>query len=200
MTTFATLLIRSFAARTAVSGMTAGLFIALAGTAAPAWAADAAVAVKPAAKTAKKSPTAATKKSPPADLPLTAATEEQISAAGWVYYGEYECEFKQVVQIKASEQHPAYVDLQFGKSSYLMKPVLSSTGAIRLEDVKGQTLMVQIASKSMLLNVRTGSRLVDACVGESHRAAMLAAKQTVALEFATPSTLPTATAAAQPAP
>ena len=38
-----------------------------------------------------------------------------------------------------------------------MKPVLSSTGAIRLEDVRGETLMVQIASKSMLLNVKTRS-------------------------------------------
>ena len=45
-----------------------------------------------------------------------------------------------------------------------MKPVLSSTGAIRLEDVHGETLMVQIASKSMLLNVKTARRIVDECV------------------------------------
>jgi len=94
-----------------------------------------------------------------------------------VYYGEYFCDFKQTVQIKASEKHPAYVDLRFGPSTYLMKPVLSSTGAVRLEDVKGTTLMVQIASKSMLLNVKTGTRLVDECVCPKQRELIEAARQ-----------------------
>ena len=60
----------------------------------------------------------------------------------------------------------------------LMKPVLSSTGAVRLEDVKGTTLMVQIASKSMLLNVKTGTRLVDECVCPKQRELIEAARQT----------------------
>jgi hypothetical protein len=62
------------------------------------------------------------------------------------------------------------------KSVYVMKPVLSSTGAIRLEDVRGETLMVQIAAKSMLLNVKTGHRIVDACVSPKQRELMEAAK------------------------
>jgi hypothetical protein len=41
---------------------------------------------------------------------------------------------------------------------------LSSTGALRLEDVKGQTLMLQIAHKSMLMDVKIGQRLVDDCM------------------------------------
>ena len=108
------------------------------------------------------------------------ATPEQISASERVYYGEYDCDFKQVVQITASERHPSYVELRFAKNSYLMKPVLSSTGAVRLEDVKGQTLLIQIASKSMLMNVKTGVRLVDACVSPSQRVAMDAAKAAAA--------------------
>jgi hypothetical protein len=52
-----------------------------------------------------------------------------------------------------------------------MKPVESQTGAIRLEDVKGETLVVQIAAKSMLLNVKTGQRLLDGCVSDKHREA-----------------------------
>ena len=47
---------------------------------------------------------------------------------------------------------PGYAELRFGKSVYVMKPVASETGAIRLEDVKGETLVIQIANKSMLLN------------------------------------------------
>ena len=38
-----------------------------------------------------------------------------------------------------------------------------------LEDVKGETLMVQIASKSMLLNVKTRHRIVDACISQRQR-------------------------------
>jgi hypothetical protein len=54
--------------------------------------------------------------------------------------------------------------------------VLSSTGAVRLEDVRGEALMVQIAAKSMLLNVKTGQRIVDACVSPKQRELMEAAK------------------------
>jgi hypothetical protein len=110
------------------------------------------------------------------------ATPEQVSASERVYYGEYDCDFKQVVQITASDRHPSYVELRFAKNSYLMKPVLSSTGAVRLEDVKGQTLMIQIASKSMLMNVKTGTRLVDACVSPSQRVAIDSAKAAPATE------------------
>jgi hypothetical protein len=47
-----------------------------------------------------------------------------------------------------------------------MKPVASATGAVRLEDTKGSTLLVQIPYKSMLLNTRTGQRIVDSCKSE----------------------------------
>lgn len=187
----------------------AGLCIAAfsAGTA-PALAAEPAVAAKPSVKVAAspatsssvKAKTAPKKAALPADLPPEPANDAQRSAAERVYYGEYQCEFKQVVDIKPSEQHPAYVDLRFAKSSYLMKPVLSSTGAIRLEDVKGQTLMVQITSKSMLLNVKSGSRLVDDCVGERHRAEILAAKQRADLAEQQSSPGNSISAAATPTP
>ena len=47
---------------------------------------------------------------------------------------------------------------------------------IRLEDVKGETLMVQIASKSMLLNTMTARRIVDECISPKHRELIEAAK------------------------
>jgi hypothetical protein len=113
-----------------------------------------------------------------------AATPEQADAAERVYYGVYDCEFNQKVDIGKSARHASYVDVKSGKSAWLMKPVLSSTGAIRLEDVKGETLMVQISSKSMLLNVKTARRIVDDCVSEGQRASIEAARVAKAEEAA----------------
>lgn len=123
-------------------------------------------------------------------LPVTAhlvvpdATPDQVQAAELVYYGVYECEFKQTIHIVQSPTHPAYVDVSHGKSSWLMKPVLSSTGAVRLEDVRGETLMVQIAAKSMLLNVKVGQRIVDDCISPRQRELVEAAKAAKAAELA----------------
>lgn len=138
---------------------------------------------QPAAKAQPKVKTKAPVKAPaPIELPPDPASEEQIAAAERVFHGDYQCEFKQMVHIKPSEKHPSYVDLKHGSSAYLMKPVLSSTGAIRLEDVRGHTLMVQIASKSMLMNVKSGTRLLDGCVCPKQRELMDAAMQAAELE------------------
>lgn len=122
---------------------------------------------KPAAKTARKPTRPA--KAPVVEYVPEAAGSEQIDAAERVYYGVYECEFNQKVDIRSSAKYPSYVDVHSGKSVYLMRPVLSSTGAIRLEDIKGEMLMVQIASKSMLMNVKTARREVDDCVSPAQR-------------------------------
>jgi hypothetical protein len=53
--------------------------------------------------------------------------------------------------------------------TWTMKPVLSHTGALRLEDVKGRMLMLQIANKSMLMDTQIGQRVVDNCVHEKQR-------------------------------
>lgn len=159
-----------------LSSLLIGLSVAALLIAPAAYAADArqttpSTVRKPAKVAAKPKAVAA-----PVEVAPEPASPEQVSASERVYYGAYECDFQQVVHITASERHSSYVDLRFAKNRYLMKPVLSSTGAIRLEDVKGQTLMIQIASKSMLMNVKTGTRLVDACVSPSQRVAIDAAK------------------------
>ena len=125
----------------------------------------------PAKVVKKTSPKVVAEPAPPA-----AAAPEQVDAAERVFYGTYDCEFKQSIDIVASPKYPSYVDVKHGKADYLMKPVLSSTGAIRLEDVRGDTLMVQIASKSMLLNVKTAQRIVDDCVSPKQRELIEAAK------------------------
>ena len=151
-----------------LSALALALTVSICGLAA----AQTAAPTKPAAKVAKK----------PAAKPVVAAyvppdaSAEQIEAADRVYYGQYDCEFNQTVQISADPKYPAYVEVKHLKSEYRMKPVVSSTGAIRLEDTRGETLMVQIANKSMLLNVKTGHRVVDDCVSPKQRELIAAAK------------------------
>jgi len=137
---------------------------------------------KPAAKPAAKG------KAAPAPVALTVpdAQPEQVKAAELVYYGPYECEFQQTVNITQSPKYSGYVDVKHGAKAWLMKPVLSSTGAIRLEDVRGETLMVQIASKSMLLNVKSAQRIVDDCVSPKQREMIAEAKAAKAAAEAAP--------------
>ena len=122
----------------------------------PALAQTAPAAVKPAAKAVAKAVTPPAPKRP--DMIIPDAYPEQVKAAEMVYYGKYECEFNQTVDIEQSPKYSSYVTVKHNKGEWLMKPVLSSTGAIRLEDVRGETLMVQISTKSMLLNTTRRTR------------------------------------------
>ena len=101
-----------------------------------------------------------------AEPPLPAAEGEQLAAAAMTHFGDYQCEQSKSVQVAMNPKFDGYVDVLFGKQRWTMKPVLSSTGALRLEDVKGQTMMLQIAHKSMLMDVKVGRRIVDECMHE----------------------------------
>ena len=152
---------------------------------APAVAADPAAkpAAKPGAKVLEK---VKGKLSPPPVFTVPDAEPDQVKAAELVYYGPYDCEFQQTVNITQSQKYSGYVDVKHGAKAWLMKPVLSSTGAIRLEDVRGETLMVQIASKSMLLNVKSAQRIVDDCVSPKQREMIAEAKAAKAAAEAAP--------------
>ncbi len=151
-------------------------------------AASAAAADAPAKPAAKSTKPAAKGKAAPAPAVFTVpdAQPDQVKAAELVFYGPYDCEFKQTVNITQSPKYSGYVDVKHGAKAWLMKPVLSSTGAIRLEDVRGETLMVQIASKSMLLNVKSAQRIVDDCVCAKQREMMAEANAAKAAAQAGP--------------
>ncbi|MGM9479898.1 hypothetical protein ACS5PN_01750 [Roseateles sp. NT4] len=119
-------------------------------------------AAKPAAKAAKPAP--AKKALPPPEPVLVDADEAQLAAAERAYLGDYACEFKETVLIEKHPKVAGYINVVWKKQVFTMKPVLSSTGALRLEDVTGRTLMIQIANKSMLLDTKIGQRLIDDCV------------------------------------
>lgn len=104
-------------------------------------------------------------------LPLPEASVEQLQAAERVLIGRYECEFGKRVSVDRNDKNKGYFNLKLGNQAWVMKPVLSNTGAIRLEDVKGAALLIQILTKSMLMDVKAGRRMVDGCVHEVQRAA-----------------------------
>lgn len=129
----------------------------------------------PAAKAAATKPAASKKatksaaKAPAGPPPLPAAPGEQLAAASMTHFGTYGCEFSQTIEVGLNAKNDGYIDVRFGKQAWIMKPVLSSTGALRLEDVKGRVLMLQIANKSMLMDTQAGRRMVDECLHEKQR-------------------------------
>lgn len=138
-----------------------GASLATAQTAAPAK-----PAAKPAAKVAKPA------KAAPAVAAVAdpgPASAEQMAAAERVHYGTYDCEFGKTAEVSTLPKYPGYAEVKSGKQSWLMKPVASSTGAIRLEDMKGQFLVIQIANKSMLFDSKSGQRVLDGCVNEKQK-------------------------------
>ena len=121
--------------------------------------------VKPAAKPAAKPAPKPVAKAPA----LAPATNVQLAAAAMAHLGPYACEFDEAVSVGVTPNHEGYLDVQHRKSVWTMRAVLSSTGALRLEDVRGRMLMLQIANKSMLMDVQAGQRVVDGCVHEKQR-------------------------------
>jgi hypothetical protein len=149
--------------------LASGLILAAAGAFA-----QSAPAAKPAAKASAKKAVAAPVAAKP--IELAEAGPEQLAAFDRAYLGEYACEFKQTVHLTPTEGKPGYVDVAWKQQRFTMKPVLSPTGALRLEDVAGRTLMIQIANKSMLLDTKIGQRLVDDCMHAAQIKAVAEAK------------------------
>ncbi len=163
----------SLSALTRLAALATCLLVA---TAASAQTPAAKPATKPAGKSTKPAVKAPAKKvAPPVEAPLPVAEGEQLAAAAMTHFGDYACEFDQAVSVNVTPKNDGYVDVRFKNQTWTMKPVLSSTGALRLEDVKGRMLMLQIANKSMLMDAKIGQRLVDACVHEKQRLAIAAA-------------------------
>jgi hypothetical protein len=168
----------------ALAAFAATVLSAAALAAEPAVKPAAAPAAKPA--TAPQKPAAAKPAKRPANVPppttaeqmaeLPHADEEQRQAATLVHYGKYVCDEKFEVFVEKNPIFDGYVDVRYKKDVWVMKPVASRTGAVRLEDTRGRVLLVQIPFKSMLLNTQTGQRIVDSCQHDQQVAAEREAK------------------------
>ncbi len=111
---------------------------------------------------------------------LPPASDEQKEVATRVHTGEIPCEMGQSVRVKGHATAVGYIDVSFARQTYVMRPVQSQTGAIRMEDIRGDTLLLQLGHKSMLMNVKLGQRLADGCVHPVQREAALAAERAAA--------------------
>ena len=100
---------------------------------------------------------------PSAQAPLT---EGEQAMASRVYVGTKACELGRSVQVEAMSDAPGFFRLTAAGQRYVMRPVETSTGAVRLEDVRGGALWLQIANKSMLMDTRRGQRIADECMSE----------------------------------
>ena len=150
---FATILIASLSAA-AVAQTTAP-----AGSKPPAKA-----AAKPATKPATPSRQAVEMAIPLEDAdPTDKLTPAELEIAKRVYVGDIPCELGAKVVIKARKRE-GYFLVTHGINRFVMHPVESRTGAIRLEDPARGALFLQIANKSMLMNQKEGKRLADECM------------------------------------
>jgi hypothetical protein len=104
-------------------------------------------------------------------LPLS---EEQLMLANHVATGNLPCELAQQVSVQAHASWRGHFEVQAGKQRFLMVPVPTSTGAVRLEDSVRGIVWLQLANKSMLMDQRQGRRLADACVSPAQEAVALA--------------------------
>ncbi len=96
----------------------------------------------------------------PVDAPLA---PQELSIAERVHVGQLPCELGASIRMTADAHTPGYFDLQGKGYKYRMRPVTTSTGAIRLEDEKAGAVWLQLANKSMLMDQKNGRRLADEC-------------------------------------
>lgn len=99
-----------------------------------------------------------------------ALTPAELAIAQRVEVGLVQCELGASVTVVADSKMPGYFDVHGKKFRFRMVPVVTSTGAIRLEDAKAGAVWLQLANKSMLMNQKLGSRLADACMSPTQMA------------------------------
>jgi hypothetical protein len=100
-----------------------------------------------------------------AALPLAEAHMgvDELAIAERVYKGRLSCELGASVRVEADASNPGYFDLHGKGFHYRMRPVATSTGAIRLEDKQAGAVWLQLANKSMLMDQNKGRRIADEC-------------------------------------
>ena len=93
-----------------------------------------------------------------------ALTPDELAIAERVYVGDIPCELGAQVKLAADAKAPGHFELTGKGFRYRMTPVVTTTGAIRLEDREGGAVWLQIANKSMLMDQKRGQRLADDCM------------------------------------
>lgn len=103
-------------------------------------------------------------------------TQTATPEVGEVHTGRMVCELGNSVTVTADPQEPARFIVQMKKNTYLMTPVATTTGAVRLEDAQAGAMWMQLPHKSMLMNSKLGQRMADECQSEHQTATAHAMK------------------------
>ena len=174
-------------------------------------------AAKPAAKSAKAAPAKPAKPASRREAielatpleendPADKLTPVELEIAKRVYTGEIKCELGAHVKV-TPRRRAGYFLVSHGINRFVMHPVESKTGAIRLEDTARGALWLQIGNKSMLMNQKEGKRLADECASpeqvqfarDMKPVNLLEPAPAPAAQPAAPPTAPAAPSAAAPA-
>jgi len=129
----------------------------------------------PARKVAAKKPA----KAEPVPVPATNddLNPNQLSLADRVLTGVADCEFKEKVDVEKIPGHSGNFKVTYEHKTYTMVPEETTTGAIRLVDLTGAVVWIQIPMKSMLMNQKEHHRLVDGCQEDEQRIAVQASQK-----------------------
>ena len=99
----------------------------------------------------------------PAAAPVALGDEELLLSTR-VSVGNIPCELGQSVNLRPDADAPGYFHLQLKNQRFHLRPVMSATGALRLEDQARGAVWIQLANKSMLMDQKQGRRLADECM------------------------------------
>lgn len=99
----------------------------------------------------------------------SALSPQELAIARLIHVGQVACELGVSINIKADARSPGYFDLESKQFKFRMFPVVSSTGAIRLQDARADAVWLQLSNKSMLMSQKRGSRLADVCMNPAQR-------------------------------
>ena len=86
-----------------------------------------------------------------------------VDAAARVFVGTASCDDNQQITIAAVAGMPGHFTLTHKKTVVRLVTQETTSGAVRLADVKTGLLWIQIPAKSMLMNTKSGRRVADAC-------------------------------------
>ena len=89
---------------------------------------------------------------------------ELLEVSSRVSTGKVPCELGAHVTLTANPESAGRFILALGRERHYMEPVLTSTGAVRLEDMTSGAVWLQLANKSMLMNQKLGKRMADVCM------------------------------------
>ncbi len=104
----------------------------------------------------------------------TAAQEvssEALAIAAKVHAGALVCEGRQTIMLWPDTALPGRFFLKMNKSIYRMAPVVTASGAVRLEDDSTGVVWIQTLEKSMLMDSRRSKRLADECQSPAQKTA-----------------------------